>query len=99
MKITITLTESEKAGIISYLKEVDEITDQSTPAGIDFAIEMEVRTRLYHALRDPKEAISDYVADAERKQLETKPSRRVGQYVDVDTDAMGNCYSDADPGL
>jgi len=69
MKITITLTEAEKAGLISYLKEVDEITDQSTQAGIDFAIEMEVRTRLYHALRDSREAIADHIADAEKAAL------------------------------
>jgi hypothetical protein len=36
---------------------------------------------------------------SERKQLERKPSRRFTQYIDADTDAMGNCYSDADPGL
>ncbi len=36
---------------------------------------------------------------AELKQAEAKPSKRVAQYSDVDTDAMGNCYSDADPGL
>jgi len=67
MKITITLTEAEKAGIISYLKEVDEITDKSTQAGIDFAIEMEIRTRVYNALRDPREAITDHITDAEKK--------------------------------
>jgi hypothetical protein len=69
MKITITLTEAEKTGLISYLKEVDEITDQSTQGGIDFAIEMEVRTRIYHALRDPREAIADHVAEAEKKAV------------------------------
>jgi hypothetical protein len=71
MKINITLTEAEKAGLISYLKEVDEITDQSTAQGIDFAIEMEVRTRLYNALRDPREAIADHVAEAENKVLQS----------------------------
>jgi len=34
----------------------------------------------------------------ERKKA-SKPVKSRPQYIDVDTDAMGNCYSDADPGL
>lgn len=68
MKITITLSGAEKAGIISYLKEVEEITDKSTEKGIDFAIDLEVKNRMAHALRDPREAISDHVLEAEKAQ-------------------------------
>ncbi|NCX55572.1 MAG: hypothetical protein EBW87_00015 [Burkholderiaceae bacterium] len=67
MKITITLTEAEKEGIVNYLKEVDEITDKSSQSGIALAIEMEIRTRIYNALRDPREAITDHIAKAEEK--------------------------------
>jgi hypothetical protein len=35
--------------------------------------------------------------EAIEDQVKTTKTRY--QYVDVDTDAMGNCYSDADPGL
>lgn len=67
MKIIITLTKAEKAGIISYLKEIDEITDQSTREDINLLLQTEVRQRLYHALRDPREAIADHVTDAESR--------------------------------
>jgi len=70
MKITITLTEAEKAGIINYLKEVDEITNQSTQKGIDFAVELECKNRLYHALRDRREAISDHVIGMENEAID-----------------------------
>lgn len=38
MKIIITLTKAEKAGIINYLKEIDEITDQSTREDINLLL-------------------------------------------------------------
>lgn len=62
MHITITLTEAEKQGIKKYLEEVDEPTT-------DESIENEVRTRLYHALRDPREAISDHILSEEKQVL------------------------------
>lgn len=62
MHITITLTEAEKQGIKKYLTEVDEPTT-------DEAIENEVRTRLYHALRDPREAISDHILSEEKQVI------------------------------
>lgn len=62
MNITITLTEAEKQGIIKYLTEVDEPTT-------DEAIENEIKTRVYHALRDPREAISDHILNEEKQAL------------------------------
>jgi hypothetical protein len=67
MKVTIILTDAEKAGIVNYLKEVDEITDQSTQNDIDLSISHEVKTRITHALRDPREAISNHIITAENE--------------------------------
>jgi hypothetical protein len=66
MKITITLTAQEEAGIINYLKELDEITDGMGRNEVKAAIQSEIENRICHALRDPREAIADYIGDAEK---------------------------------
>jgi hypothetical protein len=58
MKITITLTAAELQGIRAYMNEVDLPTNEAS-------IESEIRMRLYSALRDPREAISDHILKAE----------------------------------
>lgn len=72
MKIEITLTKAERTGIISYLKEVDEITENmiGTPF-VEDAIEREIKSRLYHALRDQREAIADHISEAETAVLKS----------------------------
>lgn len=66
MNITITLTKAEIQGIQNYLNEVDEPTNNAN-------IEREIKTRLYHTLRDSREAISDHIQAAEKKVLNEKP--------------------------
>lgn len=63
MKITITLNAGDIAGIKSYLSEID---GERKPAEITSGeVMQEIEIRLHHALRDPREAISDHMPPTE----------------------------------
>lgn len=64
MKITITLTKAEEMGIRAYLAQFMD----SIEPGVK-GIENEIKERLYAALRDPRESISDYIKEAEEQRL------------------------------
>lgn len=64
MKITITLTAKDVAGIKSYLSEIDG--ERKAAEITSYEVVQEIEIRLHHALRDPREAISDHIAEAEK---------------------------------